>query len=72
MFNLDTILKALPVVGPLVAAAPEFRDLFNMAVQVLHPKDQETAKAAYAAAIADNDEGHDRLQRKLAEAAKNK
>lgn len=70
MFDLNTILRALPVVGPLVAAAPEFKNLFDMAVTVLHPQDQEHAKAAYAAAIADNDEGHARLQGKLAAAAK--
>lgn len=67
---LETILRSLPVVGPIVAAAPEFKALFDAAVAALAPSDQATAKEAYADLIADNDEGHARLQAKLAEAAK--
>jgi hypothetical protein len=70
MFNLSTILAALPVVGPIIAAAPEFKKLFDEAVATLHPRDQETAKAALADLMADNDAGHLRLQQKLADAAK--
>jgi hypothetical protein len=70
MFNLSTILGALPVVGPIIAAAPEFKKLFDEAVATLHPRDQETAKAALADLMADNDAGHARLQEKLAAAAR--
>lgn len=67
---LETILRSLPAVGPVVAALPEFKGLFDAAVAALNPTDQDTAKEAYADLIADNDEGHARLQAKLAEAAK--
>lgn len=67
---LETILRSLPVVGPVLAAAPEFKALYDAAVAALNPTDQDTAKEAYADLIADNDAGHARLQAKLAEAAK--
>lgn len=67
---LGTILRSLPAVGPLVAALPEFKALFDAAVATLNPTDQATAKEAYDDLVADNAEGHARLQAKLAEAAK--
>lgn len=68
--NLTTLLNVLPVVGPLVAKTPEFVALYHEAMAALHPNDQATAKAALADIQADNDEGHARLQEKLAAAAK--
>lgn len=68
--NLGTILRVLPVVGPVIARAGEFMALFDAAVDTLNPADQATAKAALADLQADNDEGHARLQAKLAAAAK--
>jgi hypothetical protein len=69
MFNLENALKVLRVVGAATAKAPEFKALFDQAVTALHPADQATAKAGYADLIAENDEGHRRLQAKLAAAA---
>jgi hypothetical protein len=68
--QLSTILNVLPAIGPVVAKLPEFVDLFNEAVATLSAKDQATAKEALADIQADNDEGHRRLQEKLARAAK--
>ena len=67
---LTTLLSALPVVGPIIARAPEFIALFNQAAAALHPKDQATAQTALADIQADNDAGHARLQAKLAAAAR--
>lgn len=63
--NLATILAALPVIGPLVNAAPEVKALVSEAIGALHPKDQASAKAALAALQQENDLGHARLQDKL-------
>lgn len=68
--DLTKLLSVLPVVGPVIAAAPEFIALFNTAKDMLDPADQETAKQALADIQADNDAGHARLQAKLAAAAK--
>lgn len=70
--NLSSLLSVLPVVGPLIAKAPEFIELFNQAKAALDPEDQETAQLALEDIQADNDEGHIRLQAKLAAAAKRK
>lgn len=67
--NLTTILSVLPVVGPVIARSQEFIDLYNGAVAMLNPADQDAAKAALEDVQADNDEGHARLQAKLAAAA---
>lgn len=70
MFDLKSVLKMLPAVGPVVAALPEFRAVFDQIVATFSkPADQATLKDAYADLIADNDEGHRRLQEKLKRAA---
>lgn len=68
--DLLKILRALPVIGPVLVAVPEVKDLIDGAISMLHPADQTTAKAALADLMAENDEGHARLQEKLAAAAK--
>lgn len=68
-FNLHSLLELLPAVGPVVAKLPVFVDLFEQGVATLHEKDQAVAKAALKDIQADNDEGHVRLQSKLAEAS---
>lgn len=68
--KLTDLLNLLPAVGPVVAKLPAFIELFHQGVATLHPADQATAKAALADIQADNDEGHARLQAKLADAAK--
>lgn len=70
MFSLDSILKLLQAVGPIVAALPDFKTVYDQIVGTFDTNDQDTLKEAYADLIADNDEGHARLQAKLAEAAK--
>lgn len=70
MFDLTSILKLLPAVGPVVAALPEFKKIYDQIVGTFGEDDQETLKDAYADLMAENDEGHARLQAKLAEAAK--
>ena len=63
------ILKALPVVGPTVAATVEFKERFEALVSAHGPEDQAKLREALEDVIADNDEGHRRLQEKLAAAA---
>jgi hypothetical protein len=62
--------EALRVVGPVAAAMPEFKALYDQIVATFHERDQATLKEAYADLVADNDAGHARLQDKLAAAAK--
>lgn len=68
--DLTKLLAVLPVVGPAIAAAPEFIALFEAARALLSADDQATAQEALADLQADNDEGHARLQAKLAAAAR--
>lgn len=70
MFSLDAILKLLQAVGPIAAALPDFKKVYDQIVGTFATNDQATLKEAYADLIADNDEGHARLQAKLADAAK--
>lgn len=69
-FDLSTVLGLLPAIGPVVAAIPQFKAVFGQIVDTFDEDDQATLKEAYADLIADNDEGHARLQAKLSAAAK--
>lgn len=69
-FNLQSILALLPAVGPVVAALPEFKKVYDQIVDTFNNNDQQTLREAYKDIMAENDEGHARLQAKLAEAAK--
>jgi len=66
-FNLENVLKALSLAG---SATPAVAALVNLVTPLLDRRDQATLKEALADAQADNDEGHRRLQEKLASAAK--
>ena len=68
-FNLSSILQLLPAVGPVVAALPEFKKVFDDIVGTFKEQDQDVLREAYDDLMAENDEGHARLQAKLAEAA---
>lgn len=68
--NLSSLLTLLPAVGPIVAALPEFKAIFDLGVAALKPQDQDTAKEAYQDMIANNAAGHKRFQEKLAAAEK--
>lgn len=62
MNPLSILLSALPVVGPVVAAAPQFKALFDMAKQALSTEDQATASQAYDLAIQQAADAHTNLQ----------
>lgn len=66
--DLTLLLKLLPAVGSAAARAPEFIAVYQQMMLALDPGDQETAKQALADIQADNDEGHARLQARLAAA----
>ncbi len=68
--DLKSLLTLLPAVGPVVAALPEFKAIFDLGVKALKPDDQDTAKGAYQDMIANNAAGHLRFQQKLAAAEK--
>lgn len=69
-FNLTSVLGLLPGIGPIAAALPQFKEIYDQIVSTFGEKDQDTLREAYADLMADNDEGHRRLQEKLADAAK--
>ena len=69
-FDLSTMLGLLPAIGPVVAAIPQFKAIFDQIVDTFDEDDQVVLKDAYADLMADNDEGHARLQAKLAAAVK--
>lgn len=69
-FDLPTFLRAAQAIGPVLAALPAVRALFDQAAAALSDDDQATAKEALADLIADNDDGHERLQAKLDAAAR--
>lgn len=69
MFDLSSVLKLLPAVGPVVAALPAFKEVYDQIVETFVDGDQDTLKEAYQDLMAENDEGHERLQAKLKAAA---
>lgn len=70
MLAITSLLKMLPIVGPVIAAAPEFKEVFDQIVDTFTEDDQALLKGAYQDLVADNDAGYARLDAKLAEAAK--
>lgn len=68
-FGFTDILKLLPMVGPAVAASEIFIERFKLLIADKTPAQQDELKEALADIQADNDEGHARLQEKLARAA---
>lgn len=68
--SLEILLRFLGFVPQVVAKLPAFVALFEDARRLLEPADQDVAKEALADIQADNDEGHARLQDKLAAAAR--
>lgn len=69
-FNLATALRFLQAVTPAAAALPAVKAVFDVAVSTLSKPDEKEAKESYRDLIADNADGHRRLQEKLAEAAR--
>jgi len=66
-FNMENILKALTLPG---AATEAVSAIMATVAPLLDKTDQATLKEALADVQAGNDEGHARLQAKLAAAAK--
>lgn len=71
MLPLSIFMTALKAIPAVVAAVPEVKQVLDSAIKTLHPDDQDTAKSAYEALVADNDEGYAELDRLAAEAEKN-
>lgn len=65
--NLVAIgIKALQAVGPVTAALPEFKALFDQFIRLVKgDEDQATLKKAYEEILAENTGGHQRLQEML-------
>ena len=63
--NLETILRAISAIGVVTAKLPEVSAIIIAASNMLSEEDQAVAKEALEDLIADNDEGHRRLQEKL-------
>ena len=62
MFDLQTILKAIQIVG---AATPAAKAIYDGFVDVLGEKDQATLKARYADARERSDNLHEQVQNEL-------
>ena len=61
--NLQNILALLPKVGPIIAAAPEFKKLVDEIISTLtNERDQSELQRAYELAIDDAEEAHRHLQ----------
>jgi hypothetical protein len=62
-FKLVDVLKLLPAVGPVVAALPEFRKIYDGIVQTFDSAtDQQTLMDAYDTAISGAADAHQDLQ----------
>ena len=71
MLSLSQFISAAVKIGQAgLAEAPEVISLVNGAVALLHPQDQEAAKAAADDLAANNDAGFLRLDAKLEAAEK--
>lgn len=69
--NFTNVLKLLDLVGPVTAALPEFKRIYDDIVATFSsPADQAKLREAYEDLIVDNDAGHRRLQDKLAKASR--
>lgn len=65
--NLQTILNLLPKVGPIIAAAPEFKALVEELIETFaSDRDQAELQAAYEQAISNADDAHEKLQQIVA------
>lgn len=69
-FNLATAIRAMQAIGAASLQLPAVVSMVNTAIKALSADDQPAAKEAYHDLIADNADGHARVQAKLNEAAK--
>jgi hypothetical protein len=69
MFTIAGILKLLQAVGPVTAALPEFKSVYDGIVATFKSNtDQETLRKAYTELQSENSGGHARLQEMLRQA----
>jgi hypothetical protein len=68
-FDLATAIKAMQGIGSVALQLPAVKALVDKAVGGLKTDDQEKARDAYHDLIADNADGHARVQDKLAKLA---
>jgi len=69
MFDFAKVLGAIAQAAPVLGQAPALIALFADMIDGFDGKDQDELKEALADARADDDEGHRRLQEKLAATA---
>ncbi len=69
-FDLATMIRAMQGIGSVALQLPAVARMVNVAIDTLKGDDQPAAKEAYHDLIADNADGHARVQAKLAEAAR--
>jgi hypothetical protein len=65
--DLTKIIRAMTLAG---APLPAFKALLDEVMELFSEQDQATLKEAYEDAKLENDEGHQRLQEKLAAASR--
>jgi hypothetical protein len=70
MFDLETAIKAMQGIGSVALQLPAVAKMVTTAIETLKTDDQAVAKDAYHDLIADNADGHRRVQERLAEAAR--
>lgn len=61
MITVGTILKLLEKSGPVIAALPEFKAMFDQVVGGFAERDQKTLKRAYDLAISEARESYGEL-----------
>ena len=64
MFNITTVLRLLPVVGPETAAKPEFKAIYEELTDLFGTADQATLQEAYQDLVGPDEKGRARLQQK--------
>ena len=65
--SIETVIRAMTLAG---SALPAFKALLDEVMGLFSEKDQAVLREAYEDVKLENDEGHARLQAKLAEAAR--
>lgn len=73
MFSVAGVLRMLQAIGPITAALPEVKAVFDDIVKTFKkPADQKTLQVAYRELQNENNGGHVRLQEMLRKAAQEK
>jgi hypothetical protein len=69
MFSVSGIIKLLQAVGPITAALPQFKSVYDQIVSTFKKDaDQKTLLTAYQELQLENSGGHQRLQEMLRKA----